>query len=317
MAAKEAIQKHRVGGFPDPVTNSEVLHCVRHFLETTTPLALKMLVCAVSGEQKHNAHFCFMRLDTFAGIKQRDGSHVLIERGLPIVQGHADPRNKSMHLVELDHIVLADEGIAHDECGEVELNICKECHRALVVDELPACTLANDLWMGNAPAQFADMTIPEQLLCSIARIRVHMFKLRSIGGEAQRAYRGNCIAFPQEVPCFDFLLPCPVVTLAEMLKVVFVGIQRTSREKMVKIFNVRRLKDAGFLMWLKAVNPVYKNVILSSENIATLLANKDTFSSVNLIPDVLWNTIATVAEAAERDGYTPQVEDDGNAMILL
>ena len=99
--------------------------------------------------------------------------------------------------------------------------VCKECYRCVLHTKLPACALANRLWLGPVPPELQDLTVPERLLISPVRIKIYIVKLRaSVGpGTEQSALKGQSIAFPQNVPAIYTMLPAPLSTLPESLKV--------------------------------------------------------------------------------------------------
>ena len=312
--ARRVLATHRGEEFPLPITESEKLHCVKHYLETVMPEALRMYICAACGEQKHNAEF-----DKTGAWSVQDmldvpscpttGKHPLFCDTLPVEQKCQDPRKPEEFLAELEGLVL-EKAAVYADGDAVKMQVCQECARCLERGEVPEFALANGLWTGTLPPEFSDLTLPEQLLVSIARIRVYAFRLRSSFGPdgAQRAYKGNCIAFPQNVQNIAAVLPRPVEELAEMINVVFVGSGKPSKKQMEKIFKVRRSKVMSFLRWLKANNDVYKKINISEEN-AERLPEED-------IPSVIWNTITEMpeneAEEAERDNYAADVPDHGD-----
>jgi len=90
---------------------------------------------------------------------------------------------------------------------------------------------------------------------------------------AQRAIKGHIIIHPQQPDKIATMLPPSVNDIVTPICVVFVGSSPPSdqwlKEK-AKPLAVRREKVYDALVWLKANNPLYHDIIISSENLKAL-----------------------------------------------
>ena len=151
--------------------------------------------------------------------------------------------------------------------------ICKKCHDSLSKKQVPKFSPANNMWLGDIPAELKDLTISEEKLISLYRHNMCIIKLHSpfhSTTTAQTALKGNCITFLQNVPNIVNSLPLALEDLCEAVKVIFVGAKRPERIHLKKILTVRKKKVVEALHWLKKYNLLYQNVPINLQNIAEL-----------------------------------------------
>ena len=61
--------------------------------------------------------------------------------------------------------------------GNVRLDICTQCLSYLHKATMPKFALANDLYRGQLPAQFTDLTWVEEMVCARYRYTAHITRL--------------------------------------------------------------------------------------------------------------------------------------------
>ena len=152
-------------------------------------------------------------------------------------------------------------------------SICQNCSDALSKEKIPKFSAANNMWLGNIPAELQGLTIPEQKLISLHRHNSCVIKLHSpfhTATTAQGALKGNCITFLQNMPNIVNSLPLTINDLCDTLKVIFIGARPPQRIQLKRVLTVRKKKVAEALYWLKKYNILYKDVIINQENIMKL-----------------------------------------------
>lgn len=108
--------------------------------------------------------------------------------------------------------------------------------------------------------------------------------------------------------------PCPAKILPATIRITFIGPKGLPKSLMSTMFRVRRRQVRAALLWLKAHNPLYANIMISEENL-------------ELLPEdgVLEELMATAKhsgdiEAVEKEhaGYVPKdAADKGSTLINL
>lgn len=124
--------------------------------------------------------------------------------------------------------------------------------------------MENNMDLGDVPEELKGLTEIEEMLIAQIFPVISVYCLR--GG--QYAYRGNVINFPQDVREFTTRLP----RHPSSLDVLVVRRQGASGST-YRDFNVRHVKVAQALMWLKANNQYYTNIIVDNEVLQLLTEN--------------------------------------------
>jgi hypothetical protein len=187
--------------------------------------------------------------------------------------------------------------------------ICQKCHDALSKEHIPKFSVANNMWLGNVPAELQGLTIPEEKLISLYRHNSCIIKLHSpfhSTTTAQAALKGNCISFLQNVPNIVNSLPLTLDDLCDTLKVIFVGARPPERIHLRKILTVRKKKIIQALQWLKKHNVLYRNIDINLKNIDQLPEDD--------VPECIMSTmeqrIGDEEIPSERVGYVPDPLSD-------
>lgn len=162
-------------------------------------------------------------------------------------------------------LVLSEEGM-HDDGS---LNVCNECSRFLMRDKIPPFSLANGLYRGQLPAEFADLTWVEEMACCVYRTTAHVVRLfNSSDPKNPRVFHGNVSAHPMNIIDTAEVLPRTPHDLLKCISIVFIGPYMLKSECLKKIFSVRKFKIIRFLRYLKhvACNPLYQSITISGPN---------------------------------------------------
>ncbi|CAF4614751.1 unnamed protein product, partial [Rotaria sp. Silwood2] len=108
-----------------------------------------------------------------------------------------------------NNVILYKSGLFQQ--NKVDMCIlCQKCHGALSKGSIPKFSAANNMWLGDIPAELEGLTIPEEKLISLYRHNSCIIKLHSpfhSTTTAQTALKGNCISFVQNVPNIVNSLP--------------------------------------------------------------------------------------------------------------
>jgi hypothetical protein len=187
--------------------------------------------------------------------------------------------------------------------------LCQKCHSALLKGYIPKFSAANNMWLGDIPAELRGLTIPEEKLISLYRHNSCIIKLHSpfhSTTTAQAALKGNCITFLQNVPNIVNSLPLTLDDLCDTLKVIFVGAHPPERIHLRKILTVRKKKIIQALHWLKKHNVLYRNIDINLKNIDQLPEDD--------VPECIMSTmeqkIGDEEVQSERVGYVPDPLSD-------
>jgi hypothetical protein len=143
-----------------------------NFLNATSASALKLRVCAVCEGEKLQSKGCTLP------IANLPNAHVL----------HRNP--------------LINEPCLYVEDIDADGNVflCRACELSLNKQKPPPCSIYK-IQLGALPDELKDLTFPEMMLISPVMCKSYVLKLVSFAGpaSAQRAVKGNCIAFMSDV----------------------------------------------------------------------------------------------------------------------
>ncbi|KAJ7054739.1 hypothetical protein C8F01DRAFT_995220, partial [Mycena amicta] len=154
--------------------------------------------------------------------------------------------------------------------------LCQPCARSLMASEIPKFSLRNDLYRGQLPTEFSDLTWPEEMACCLYRTTAHVVRLFSRKGKdgkedesSPRVFHGNVCAHEMNVVETAHALPRTPGDLNGAISVVFIGPQKFKKECLRNMFSIRKDKVWRFLNWLKyeALNPLYADIELSKSHL--------------------------------------------------
>ena len=158
---------------------------------------------------------------------------------------------------------------------------------------VPVEAVYNNDFGGAVPECLVNMTVPEMLLISPIICKIYIIKLVTYGApsSAQRAIKGNCVAFMQDISKVCTELPS-IPALTKYLKVCFVGNHECPErlQQVKKILTVRRQKVHDALLWLTQHNVAFQRMGITID-----------VDGLNALPedDVHEDIVATLVRSAE------------------
>jgi hypothetical protein len=103
-------------------------------------------------------------------------------------------------------------------------NICSDCRSAMFKCKIPQLALANHLYCGSLPDQFADLTWVEEKVCTGYCITAHVTHLFQSSDPTQpRVFHGNTCAHEMNTMSTATVLPRTPSDVNGFLSVVFIG----------------------------------------------------------------------------------------------
>lgn len=269
---KEIIKKYSTASGDDESRNlskflaipdaEEERHCYQAFYDATSNQALLLRICPICAREK------------FA----REGEETMLlsdQSVVDVLTVNREDGNEGRNVVVLRDLLETSD-------GGVNCWMCFECLKALERRSLPKFALANNLWIGNVPDVLTALTIPEQLLIARHYPRCYIFKLfpRDCGrhlplDQLYSGMAGNASLFEintQEV--VEMLkgqhMPSPVITLASVIAITFVGSKKLPVDWLKKTFRVRRFVVYEALAWLRGNNPLYEDIVIDPSRLEEL-----------------------------------------------
>jgi hypothetical protein len=265
------------------------------FIDRTGNTAMAMGVCAVCAREMSKRSLTVFRLDSVPNPN----------RLKPAVAHPAHDMFNDM--------LLHPTGLSTPE----NVNICSECIRALNSDNVPMFALANGLWVGRVPHELAYLTLPERLLIAKYFPAAYIVKLypKKKGArhwDRRQMYsglKGNVSTYQLDQGQISSMIdgsimPQQASVLAATIGITFVGPKNLPDKGLPEMFKVRRVRVHRALEWLKANNPLYSNITISTSRLAALPEND---VPIELRATTKLSTNISKLHA-EHDGYVPSQE---------
>jgi len=271
-----------------------VKKCIANFIDRTGNSALRTKICMVCAREVAN-----------------NDTTVMLVRNIPNPQ-HLVPTTRHAAHDYTSGYLLHTSAMSATTSGP-EGAVCNECLTNLQKNRLPRLALANDMWIGQIPLQLAVLTLPEQVLIARYFPSTHIVKLYP---QKKGARSGNC-ALRGNVSTYRLntdeisemvqgnVMPNPARILASTIGVTIIGPRIVTEKTMPNFLWVRRDYVRQALIWLKANNPVYANIVLSEDRLDEL--------GENSVPDEILGAVRhsdNIEELErERAGYVPEDGD--------
>lgn len=192
---------------------------------------------------------------------------------------------------------------------------CKSCFSQVQKKKTPVQSLANGLWIGALPMELKILTLPERILIARHFPAAYIVKLypKKKGARTwsnvgfHSALQGNVSTYRLNTNDIaklmgDGVMPPHASILAATVGVTFVGPKNLPERTLPGFLRVNRARVRSALQWLKANNPVYHQVTISTDRLNEL--------PVDDVPDEI-SSLARHSEdasllAQENDGYVPE-----------
>lgn len=246
--------------FLKPPGNAMVEKCIASFIDRTRYSALHTRVCMVCAREVGVEE----AVDKF--VHQIPNNELLV----PINKhpAHECTLGLLLHPMAISTTTLGPEGA-----------VCHKCISNLEKGHLPRLALANDMWIGGIPLELVVLTLPEQILIARHFPSAHIVKLYP---QKKGARSGNC-ALCGNVSTYRLntdeiaemvqgeMMPNPACVLASTIGVTIIGPKNVSKKTMPDFLWVRRNNVRRALVWLKANNPLYSDIVISEDRLAEIL----------------------------------------------
>ena len=156
--------------WPDLIDIDTIQDCTNKYMNATNLLQPK-ICCCCTHKRFNEETFCF-KLDENPDIKELlhlDMLTISREEWAPFV-AHS---HRSLH-----NVMLSAKGFEFKNENEIcAIILCRECSIDLKANRLPKISLANNLYRGELPQQFKDMTWVEEMTCAIYRGTAYVTRL--------------------------------------------------------------------------------------------------------------------------------------------
>jgi hypothetical protein len=173
----------------------------------------------------------------------------------------------------LDGLMLCRMGVSN-VLSTSAVCICSDCSCSLKNGKMPKFALANDLYRGNLPSQFSDLTWVEEMICSVHRTNAVVARLFASSNEKDPlVLHGNTCAHDMNVSSTATVLPRTPADINGMISVVFIG-PVMNLKGLKTVFKVRKNRIMSFLLWLKSHNHLYSHVDID-EQVLSLYPDDD------------------------------------------
>jgi hypothetical protein len=268
-----------------------VNNCIARFIDRTGNDALAMRICVVCARRLAKSETKQM------AVNDIPNRHLLVP-----FQSH--PAHQL-----IDGMLLEMSAIGHDRwCA-----VCNECRINLEKPRLPRLALANGMWIGDVPFELKVLTLPEQILIARffpAAYIVKMYPKRTAARSLNSGLKGNVSTYRLDTSeIADMIggnvMPPPCKILASIIGVTLVGPKNIPERTMPGFLRVRRNRVRSALVWLKANNPVYANIVISEDRLSQL-------GNDGVPPEILEGMrYSDNVEDLEREraGYIPEDEE--------
>jgi hypothetical protein len=154
------------------------------------------------------------------------------------------------------------------------------CRSSLAKYKLPDLALANGLWtgVGEIP-ELSGLSWIEEKLIARCHVSIQIQKCREVkvwhidGFQSQRRLKGNISTFPVSPTSLLYKLPLSGEAITGLVKVVFMSTKKriTLQDACrMRFFIVRRRKVETALRWLMRHNPLYRDVVVCEDSLASL-----------------------------------------------
>lgn len=177
--------------------------------------------------------------------------------------------------------VLVDPGGVVSINGDLHFQLCRRCAPSLLRDNLPHLAIANFDVLGPVPPEMKELSMVEEMLIARCRTKQCVVKLQDHRTDvslpsSQRGFKGHIIVYPQKVDEISNVLPPPIDDVVHPICIMFIGstppTESWLKEKAYPLV-VRREIVRQSLIWLKAHNPLYRDITVDEERLQDLPVN--------------------------------------------
>ena len=153
------------------------------------------------------------------------------------------------------------------------LSFCRDCSSHIQKGKTPPLSLANHLLLGDVPPELKDLTVIEESVIARCRAKACIIQLKAEDSDVvlpntQWGMHGHIIIYPQKPDALLSVFPPSIDDVYTPICVVFIGSQRPIQEWLhchAKPLIVHRERIRAALLWLKAHNNLYCNIVLDEQ----------------------------------------------------
>jgi hypothetical protein len=279
--------------FMKPQHQNVVEQCITKFIDCTGNLAVATAICMVCGREV-----------------RKDEADTLSVCDIPHWQLLVPIRVYFAHLLT-EGMLLQSSAMTETSIGR-KGSVCRDCMSNLTKNWLPRLALANGMWIGDVPEELAVLTLPETILIAQHFPAAHIVKLFPASKGAPLvncALQGNVSTYRLDADeIADMvqgnIMPNPSKVLASTIGVTIIGPKNVQEKTLPGFLWLRRKHVQDALVWLKANNPLYADIVISFERLEQIMENGIPHEVLHAI----WHSDDINKLECERAGYVP--EDD-------
>ncbi|KAF7791123.1 hypothetical protein EIP86_002134 [Pleurotus ostreatoroseus] len=259
-SARLAAMEDVSDAWPQRVGASLKNKLLKLFRERTSPEALKTFTCACCARASPISECRTVGLDALPGNLLRCPAYFMHDGyDLPLLLAHLPS--------SFCNYILDPKGLTNFERSA---NLCRLCDSALGSKRLPDLALANGMYLGPSVPPELELSIIEEAMVALCRAKCWIVHLKdedatgnrhSDSRRFQRAIRGNIIIHPQGPGKLLDVLPAAVDDIVS-------SICAPSREWLrehASPLAARPDRIRRALYWLKANNPLYRDVMIDEQ----------------------------------------------------
>jgi len=247
---EKLLQKERNGPTPLPYMKD----VYSEFLQSTYDGAHNV-VCSSCGTIGHDlASYHTLHVDD------------VLLRVLSVPQDTYVPFDFSTGYADLDNHRIMIDKLSLSQTGDVY--VCASCHRYIAANKRPIEAISNYRWFGEQPGELRDLTWLEELLIARAHLVGRIVRLEKRTVSSYFSLKGHTVLLPQDTTRLLDLLPMPLSSLPEIVRVVWAGRLSPERVQLRQHFTVRTSKVYHALLWLCRNHEDYRHVRIDEERLA-------------------------------------------------
>ena len=173
--------------------------------------------------------------------------------------------------------MLDRTGLSDITCDAVKINFCADCYATIAnmkSNKIPWFALSNNLYHGDLPKYFLDLTWVEEKVCAKYCVTAHVTRLFHSNDPTQpHIFHENTCTHGMNTISTVSVLSCTPSDVNDFIGVVFLGSCPVKSEDLGTIFRVHKEKIWAFLLWLIKHNRLYANIELDKECLALYPVN--------------------------------------------
>ena len=163
----------------------------------------------------------------------------------------------------IDSLMLFKPAVVITQSGDANIVICSECKSSLLSKKMLCFALANKLYCGAIPAQFADLSWVEELVCAIYRTTAQVTCLfSSTDPTLPNVLHSNTCCHDTDVASTASILPRTPSDIVDGLSIVFIGPGKMHHRFLKNMFRICKGLTCAWLKWLSHHNALYHDMAI-------------------------------------------------------